>query len=216
LTYTQDVDLFTIVDNTNGSFTFTFEDDQYVYDKDANSEIGDFDSDLVLDITDVTDTDMVTNATNLVLSPTPLNMRFGRVRVANIHGSELSTLDMTMVVEYLLDSGVYTTNSIDNCTTIATAHLTISDNMNPLGSSTATVTNTMAMMGDLGVGFTAPGTSGFTGYMDITPDLTTSVDSWLQYDWTGVGSFTEDPTARATFGIYTGNDVNIYRSQTYQ
>ncbi|MFA9420899.1 MAG: DUF6701 domain-containing protein, partial [Gammaproteobacteria bacterium] len=217
LTYTQDADLYTFSDNGDGSLTFTFEDDQYVYDKDANSEIGDFNSGLVLDITEVKDTDDVTNATNLVLSPIPLNMRFGRLRMGNVHGSELSTLDMPMQVEYLNSSGVYTVNSLDDCTTIDTAHLTISDNMNPLASSTATVTNTMAMAGDLGVGFTAPGTAGFTGYMDITPDLTASLDSWLQYDWTtATGAFNENPTARATFGIYKGNDVNIYKSQVYQ
>jgi hypothetical protein len=217
LTYTQDTDLFTVTDNTNGSFTYIFEDDQYVYGKDANSEVGDFNSDLVLDITDVTDTEMVTNATNLVLRPTPLNMRFGRVRMGNVHGSELSTLDMPMIVEYRLASGIYTVNSLDNCTTIANGHLLISDNMTPLGSSTATVTNTMAIAGDLGVAFTAPGTTGFTGYMDITPNLAASVDSWLQYDWTlGAGAFNENPTGRATFGIYTGSEFNIYRSQTYQ
>jgi hypothetical protein len=70
--------------------------------------------------------------------------------------------------------------------------------------------------GDLGVGLTAPGSGGIDGYIDVSPDLNASSDTWLRYDWTGIGSFTEDPTGRATFGIYSGNDVNIYRSQIYQ
>jgi len=216
ISYTQDVDKFTITDNTNGSFTFEFEDDQYVYNKNSNSEIENFNSDIDLLVTDVTDTETVTTSSNITLQPSFIDMRFGRVKMTNTHGSELSPLAMPMIVEYLDSPGLYTINGDDNCTTIATAQLALADNLSTPGSSTVTVTNPTAVGGILGVTLTAPGT-GITGYIDVTPDLTASVDSWLRYDWTvGAGAFTENPTGRATFGIYTGNDVNIYKSQTYQ
>jgi len=211
---------FDIVDNTDGTYIYRFRDDEYIYDKDPNSEIPNFDSDIELDITDLTDTDMVTNSANLVLNPTFIDMRFGRVRMSNVHGSELTSLLMPMVVEYL-DSvtGRYIVNNLDNmCTTIDDlTDLVISDNM-IMGSSTPTIDNSPASMGIFNLTFSIPG-AGNTGYIDVTPDLgATGADvSWLKYDWTlGAGVFNENPTGRATFGIYQGNDVNIYKSQTYQ
>jgi hypothetical protein len=217
ISYTQDAAKFTITDNTNGSFTFEFADDSYVYDKDSNSEIPDFDSDITLAVVDVTDLETVTYNTAFNLNPTFINLRFGRVRMSNAHGSEISVLAMPMLVEYLDSPGLYTINiDDDGCTTIANANLGLSDNLSTPGSSTVTVTNPAAVAGNLGVSLTAPG-AGITGYIDVTPDLNASTNSWLQYDWTfGAGTFTENPTGRATFGIYTGNDVNIYKSQTYQ
>jgi MSHA biogenesis protein MshQ len=217
ISYTQDAAKFTITDNTNGSFTFEFADDSYVYDKDSNSEIPDFDSDITLAVVDVTDLETVTYNTAFNLNPTFINLRFGRVRMSNTHGSELTDLAMPMLVEYLDSPGLYTINiDDDGCTTIANANLGLSDNLSTPGSSTVTVTNPAAVAGNLGVSLTAPG-AGITGYIDVTPDLNASTNSWLQYDWTfGAGTFTENPTGRATFGIYTGNDVNIYKSQTYQ
>jgi MSHA biogenesis protein MshQ len=216
LSYTQDAVKFNVTDNADGSFDFEFADDQFVYDKDSNSEITPFNSDIDLLITDVSDTEGVTNSGSFSLTPIAANLRFGRLKLSNVHGSELIDLAMPMVAEYLVSTSVYTLNTDDNCTTIADGHLVITDNLSTPGSSTVTVTNTTAISGDLGVGLTAPGSGGIDGYIDVSPDLSASSDAWLRYDWTGTGSFTEDPTGRATFGIYSGNDVNIYRSQTYQ
>jgi hypothetical protein len=226
LTYTQDAALFSISDYGDGTFDIAFANDQYVFDRDSNSEVTPFASDIDLLINDVTDSEGVTTTVGTTLTPASANLRFGRVRMANVHGSELSDLAMPMIVEYF-DSpgppvpGLYTINSDDDCTTIATANLGIADNLSTPGSSLVTVTSltSTAVDGVLGVTLTSPG-AGVTGNIDVTPDLSTltgSDDPWLQYDWTpGGGVFDEDPTAQATFGIYKGNDVNIYKSQTYQ
>jgi MSHA biogenesis protein MshQ len=78
------------------------------------------------------------------------------------------------------------------------------------------VSNSTALAGDLGVSLTAPG-AGIDGNIIVAPALT-GVADWLQYDWDSIGAglFDDDPSAIATFGIYSGNDVNIYKGQIYQ
>ncbi len=216
LTYTQDAGLYNITDNADGTINFEFADDQFVYDRDANSEISPFDSDIDLIITDVTDLDAVTNTGTFTLQPLPVESRFGRIKMGNVHGSELIGLAMPMLVEYLNPAGLYVVNGDDNCTAVTTADLVITDNLSVPGSSTVTVMNPVALTGNLGVDLTAPGV-GIDGNIIVSPGLT-GVADWLQYDWdsVGVGLFDDDPSAIATFGIYTGNNVDIYKQQTYQ
>ena len=216
LSYTQDAGLYTITDNADGTFNFEFANDQFIYDRDANSEISPFNSDIDLIVTDVTDLDAVTNTGTFTLQPLSVESRFGRIKMGNIHGSELTALAMPMLVEYLNPVGLYVANPDDNCTVVTTADLAITDNLSVPGSSTVTVTNPLALAGDLGVGLTAPG-AGIDGNIIVSPGLT-GVADWLQYDWdsAGVGLFDDDPSAIGTFGIYTGNDVNIYKRQNYQ
>jgi MSHA biogenesis protein MshQ len=38
----------------------------------------------------------------------------------------------------------------------------------------------------------------------------------LRYDWNVDGVFDDDPSARATFGIYEGDPVQIYLQQVYE
>ena len=56
-----------------------------------------------------------------------------------------------------------------------------------------------------------------TGYVDIEVNLSVggSDDPWLQYDWNGDGSFNDNPTGRASFGIYHGGDDLIYMREPW-
>lgn len=76
----------------------------------------------------------------------------------------------------------------------------------------------------LDIELTAPG-AGNTGNVDInTGDLDITLDlntlgfpyPWLLYDWDGDAAHDDDPAATATFGIYSGNDKNIYKLQIYR
>ena len=214
ITYTQDASLFTITDNGDGTINFEFGNDQFVYDRDANSEVSLFNSAIDLVITDITDLDGVTNTGSFTLSPNSIELRFGRIEMGNIHGSELVDLAMPMFVEYFDASGTYVINSDDDCTNVTTGDLIITDNLSVPGTSTVTVTNPVAVTGDLGITLTAPG-AGVDGNIVVSPNLTGLTD-WLQYDWDGLGPFDDDPSAIATFGIFTGSDVNIYKLQIYQ
>ncbi len=161
-------------------------------------------------------------------------INFGRAVVENTFGSELIELDMPLQIE-LFDGTNFITNTNDNCTSIATSDLVLSNdvetaqtdgNIQVLAGQTsdATIAFDPVASGYGGLSFCPPGnpactpTSGNAGYIDVEVDLSpTGLDyPWLQYDWDGDGVFDDNPSATATFGIYKGNDVNIYMQQVYQ
>ncbi|MGH8595067.1 MAG: DUF6701 domain-containing protein [Gammaproteobacteria bacterium] len=51
--------------------------------------------------------------------------------------------------------------------------------------------------------------------MNLRYDLTLAALSWLQFDWSGTGSYNQDPTARVDFGIYTGSNRVIYTREPW-
>jgi MSHA biogenesis protein MshQ len=63
--------------------------------------------------------------------------------------------------------------------------------------------------GSHGVTITAPG-AGNNDVVEVSPNLNSSGDKWLRHDWNNDGDFDDDPSAIATFGIYTGSSVQIY------
>ena len=56
--------------------------------------------------------------------------------------------------------------------------------------------------------------------VNVTETITTAVDTstepWLQYDWDNGDVFDDNPFALATFGIYEGNELQIYQRQLFQ
>ena len=65
--------------------------------------------------------------------------------------------------------------------------------------------------GDAALLLSAPGV-GNTGRVSIDVDLSTM--PWLQFDWTGNGSYTDNPLqAFGIFGRYRGHDRIIYWSE---
>ena len=58
--------------------------------------------------------------------------------------------------------------------------------------------------------FEAPTPAGNPGFVDIRIDLSADGMEWLRYDWDGGGAFDDDPTGRASFGIFPGRRELIY------
>ena len=54
----------------------------------------------------------------------------------------------------------------------------------------------------------APG-EGHTGSLVLTPQL----PAWLQFDWTGSGAI--NPSARVGFGVFAGDERQIYLREVY-
>ena len=153
-------------------------------------------------------------------------IRSGRVHIFNAYGSELVALSMPMRVEYYSATDGWVTNMADTCTSVNATSLSLSNGaapspvspptlkkMNTTSAQTtlATVANSPFASGDAGLSFSAPGQGG-DGYVDISADLSTK--TWLRFDWDGSGS-DDDPTGKATFGLYRGSPKHIYMRERY-
>jgi MSHA biogenesis protein MshQ len=199
---------------------YTFGNDQFRYGpedpndadfgKMSNSEVRPFDADIDLVLTQVVDLDGVETSFSpgIIFDVTGNQMRFGRLQMENVSGPETNDLQMPMVVEYLNGNGFYEINGDDNCTQIDTGDLDIT--LNPSTSTAeASITNSEAVNGSHGVTITAPG-AGNNDVVEVSPNLNSSGDKWLRHDWNNDGNFDDEPSAIATFGIYTGSSVQIY------
>jgi MSHA biogenesis protein MshQ len=222
--------------NTNGTFDtvvtagellYTFNSaDSFTYQKNANSEVGSFDSDLTISITKIEDSDGVEEqsipTTPLLINPTAINMRYGRFVIQNAFGPETENLSMEAYVEFLFSAPPaaprYILNTADSCTnfssTITTgpAGTTGAENhgtipVGPDGGTSNFSYNSPLSGGNAGFLFTAPG-AGEDGEIGVSIDLLTF--PWLQYDWNDDGSLQNPPSTTAMFGQYRGHDRIIY------
>jgi MSHA biogenesis protein MshQ len=191
-----------------------------VASKFANSQVGPFPADINPAITEISDGEVLnTTPTGMLdFDPAGPNLRFGRLRMVNVHGSELNDLEMPAFTEYWNGSS-FQKNTIDTCTNIVdtTDLVSVAD---PPGLSIPTVVYSPPMLGDIVYRYPSPG-AGNTGTVDTTTrldDITIpgrDPQLWLRYDWDVDGEFDDDPTARATFGVFEGNPVQIYIQQVY-
>ncbi|MFI3157395.1 MAG: hypothetical protein QX199_14700 [Methylococcaceae bacterium] len=156
------------------------------------------------------DSDGVTmTATDIIAAPgTPL--RYGRLALQNAYGSELLDLPMPLTAEYWNGSS-WVSNAADSCTalvapTVGNGGLAL--NLANAGTTAAATWNSPLVSGDGGLSLGAPGAT-HTGYVDVT----VASPAWLDFNWRGAGD--TDPSARATFGIYTGNNNFIYIRELY-
>ncbi len=218
--------------NNNGTIDYIFGNDDFRYGEDnttldnikhANSEVAAFTADLETEITLISDGEVSTDFTaapiNFDISGNEL--RFGRIRMSNVHGSELFDMQMPMVVEYF-NGTAYQVNREDDfnglvgCSSYDVNDFLVTDTLTTPGASTISIINPIAVQGDLGVNFTSPGANN-VGQIELIGQLSGGVieNKWLRYDWNADGVFDNDPAATATFGIYKGNDVNIYIQQIF-
>jgi MSHA biogenesis protein MshQ len=133
------------------------------------------------------------------------NIRYGRLAIANAHGSELAPLNVAISAEYF-DGNNWTSNTIDSCSASSLAfdvHMKMSEPSHPNTISLSSGQSTLI--------FAAAGEDN-TGYIDISAEL--AAKPWLQFDWNGDGIIT-NPTGRASFGLFKGNDKIIFRRELY-
>ncbi len=136
--------------------------------------------------------------------------RFGRLEFENAFGSELVDLPVPLRTRFF-DGTSFVVHTDDGCTTVGLAELSATKSP-PALSTTPSIANTPLAGGDAGLALSAPG-AGHTGHVDLSVDL--AEQPWLRGDWDGDGSFGEDPSGRATFGIHAGRDALIYVRERY-
>ncbi len=216
LTYTQNT-TFNLVDGGSGTIEFEFQaDDDFNYDKDANSQIVPFAQDIDLVITDVTDSDGIATPLGATLEPlaplTPAGrqMRFGRLRMENAFGSELNDLIMNYHIEFYDIVGVTPLwiRHDDADTSVLVGDISALP-----GNTAAIAINPTTPLGKFEITLSAPG-------IEVTETITnlidTSGEAWLQWDWDQDGLFDNNPWALASFGIFDGDPVQIYIQQIYE
>lgn len=141
-------------------------------------------------------------------------IRIGRLRLSNVYGS-LSPLNMPVEAQFWSGNS-WVRNSDDGCTAIAT---------NNVWRSVAgwTRTGPGALVGGVGTISLVPAAAGSaTVCTDLGPDngvacaATSAALPWLQSRWPGAATWDNDPSATATFGIFSPEGRRgIYNREMY-
>lgn len=150
-------------------------------------------------------------------------MRSGRLRLFNTFGSEKSPLQISMQAEYWSGSA-WMLNSADACTSIPASAVALSnyrDSKGAAGAWTTTVSSTGTLVAGRGTLTLAAPSGGSTGTVDLAVNLGSGVGSdqsclathpsvtganatWLRsQNGSCSTAWDRDPSARATFGIYS-------------
>jgi hypothetical protein len=155
--------------------------------------------------------------------------RFGRMRVQSANGSERLALPVQVEAQYWNGSG-FILNGNDSCTPLVSGNVALGNYRGNLASGETAVSITSPIASGIGMlTLSAPGT-GNSGSVDLSVNLsgvvagasciagmavsTAGNRSWLQGSWCGA-AYDDDPSARATFGIYKSSDRVIYKRENY-
>ncbi len=171
-------------------------DDNFAYNRNANSLIGPFGATIDFTISNVTDADSVTTVAALTQSVGGLNVRYGRWRLRESFGPQDQNLAIPMLIEQY-DGNAFVLINDDSCTTFDSNNVTLST-----ASTTASGDGMFVTSETSGLILQQFNTSGPIEVQYTVPD-------WFNFDWQGDGS-QMNPSATATFGQYRGNDRVIY------
>lgn len=161
------------------------------------------------------DLDADLNASNERIRLATTQLRFGRLVLQNAYGSELLALSLPLRAEYY-DGSNFVANAADSCTTYDGTTMILANYRFNLQAGETSASGA----GTLLTGVENPATplqlSSPGAGNDGSVDITLPVNSWLRYDWDGNGVHDNNPSARASFGIYKGNPRLIYRREVIQ
>lgn len=163
----------------------------------------------------------------------PTMVRFGRLRLQNANGSQLLPLNVQMQAQYWGSTGAgssFLTNTADSCTALVAANVALGNYQKNLNACETSIAVGSFASGRGTVQLSAPG-NGNNGSVDLTANLgavgsgTTCIAgiaapvtganrTYLQGNWSG-GAYDQNPTARAAFGIYRGEDETIFIREKY-
>ena len=169
------------------------------------------------------DTTAPTGVDHQQLGSTAMDLYYGRVYIPPAYGPETpaGSLDLPFELQYW-DGTAFVTNTNDSDSRYDAWTYTCDDPDPPtadtlecyvdapliIPGAPATVSGGLPDSAKH-ITITRPG-AGNTGSLEFT----LTVDSWLQYDWDADGTFTDNPSARVTFGSYRGHDKIIYWRET--
>src|SRR6266850_1720594 len=150
------------------------------------------------------------------------------------NGSQLVPLPVPLETQYW-NGTVFVTNAADSCTALAGANIMLSNPQGgftvPPGSCTTGASNPVSFSNGRGNLIMAKPSGGAVGSADLTVNLGTTASgntcvgvssvahsaaskTYLQGAWNG-GTYTVNPSARATFGVYKGSDEVIFIRENF-
>lgn len=157
-------------------------------------------------------------------------IRFGRLLLANAHGSELLGLPVPIETQFW-DGSHFVRNAADACTQFSANQVTLSNWRRDLNACETSVTLSGRFNAGRGsLRLSAPG-NGNTGSVDLSLNLDVTgsgnacvggasvaaagaAQRWLQGAWGGA-AYDQNPAARASFGLYRGSRALIYMREMY-
>ena len=157
--------------------------------------------------------------------------RYGRLRLQNANGSQLIAMPLPLQAQYWNGSG-FVLNADDNCTVIEPGNVALGNYQRNLNAGETVVSGAGTLSAGVAtLRLSAPGAAN-NGSVDVSVNLTggtagasctagmpASTGSnliHLQGLWcTPPGTYTSDPTARATFGLYRDSDQRVYQRENY-
>ena len=209
--------------DNDGVGILTLADEALVYSKPAavtapfNANV-----DLTLSADDLTDTDGVcydpegdsvcNSYTIAAIAGT--EQRYGRLLLQNAYGPETLPLTIPVRAEYF-NGAAFVMNTDDVCSAVDSANFILSNYQNNLADGETIISGNGSLvngLNEVAINLSAPG-SGNDGSVDLTYNLDTAALPWLQFDWNGDG-IVNNPTCKATFGIYQGSPRLIYQRES--
>ncbi len=176
------------------------------------------------------DTDSTTGSDRFKIATT--EARFGRLRMFNAIGSDRLPMPLQLQTEYWNGTG-FQVNGLDSCTSLVQNNFAMSyGGSGGINASTMPLSNLIvgAFNAGTGTGFRLDRPTGGTSVsgsailcVDLAPDTspgpvcqatTPLAMPWLQGRWSTPANYDDDPTARATFGIFRGGPI-IYMREVY-
>lgn len=165
--------------------------------------------------------------------------RYGRLRLGNANGSQLVPLQLPSQVQYWTGAptNAFVTSVADHCTTLAGANIAMSNfqgSLGPLATCRTQLSSSITFTAGRGnLQLSAPGAAN-GGSVDLTVNLGASGSgqtcvigvsppaqsvggadrAYLQGNWTG-GAYDQNPSSRATFGVYKGSEEIIDIRETF-
>lgn len=170
----------------------------------------------------VFDMDVTTPAGNEHTQVGQTQIRFGRLRLSNAHGSEKLDLPIPIQVQYW-NGTLFATHTLDSCTTLTSTHVNLTKSPPTLPTSPSPATISFVS----GIGSMKLLKPSVTGSVDLCVDLgsdpvggtvcsaTLAGKTYLQGKWAPGTAWNNDPKARATFGVYKNANEFIYLREVY-
>ena len=130
--------------------------------------------------------------------------RYGKLVLQNAYGPETLPLNISTLAEYFF-GGSYILNTSDSCTAVDSVYLQISANPGSL-TTTPSGSGTLSSGVSQSLLLSAPG-AGNVGVVDLIYNLGSAGYQWLKEGG-------DNPTARASFGLFQGNKRLIYTRES--